>query len=59
LISQSAGDIEPGRRWEETGAYGGHGKEHYDELFLAKDRMLDEGIRESDEAFAAFVEEGG
>ena len=34
--------------------YGRYGKEHYGELFLAENRVLDQRIGEADEASAAF-----
>jgi hypothetical protein len=41
------------------GSYGGYGEEHDDQLFLAEDWVLNEGIGEADEASAAFLQEGG
>jgi hypothetical protein len=40
-------------------AYGGDGEEHNDQLLLAEDWVLDEGVGEADEASAAFLKERG
>jgi hypothetical protein len=41
------------------GSYSRYSEEHYDELFLAEDWMLDKGVGKTDEASPAFFEEGG
>ena len=57
MISQSVEGIDvDGRRKGET--YGGYSEEHYNELFLAYNRMLNEGIGEADKASPTFFQEG-
>ena len=43
----------------EAGEFGGDGEEHLDEFFLAKDRVVDQGVGETDEAAAALLDEVG
>ena len=48
-----------GDLFAEAGEFRGDGEEHFDEFFLAQDRMADQGVGEADEAAAALFDEVG